>query len=87
MHALVQAIFRAPITLMVAKVYVPVLFPLTFMIALLALPTHCWDSHLFESPTNWIVPEHLVVGFAPGFGPMSNHSAGKGLRRRQQGAR
>ena len=37
MHALVQAIFRAPITLMVAKVYVPVLFPLTFLIALLAV--------------------------------------------------
>lgn len=67
MHALVQAIFRAPITLMVAKVYVPVLFPLTFMIALLALKIDALLGLpiLFESPTNWIVAgTSFVVGFA-----------------------
>lgn len=66
MHALVQAIFRAPITLMVAKVYVPVLFPLTFLIALLALKIDAligWPS-LFKGPTNWIV---AGVSFLTGF--------------------
>ena len=67
MRALVQAIFRAPITLMVAKVYVPVLFPLTFMIALLALKLDALLGFpiLFEAPTNWLVAgTSFVVGFA-----------------------
>ena len=66
MHAIIQAIFRAPITLMVAKVYVPVLFPLTFLIALTAIKI---DSLLgfptmFEYPTNWIVS---IFSFILGF--------------------
>jgi protein-S-isoprenylcysteine O-methyltransferase Ste14 len=67
MHAIIQAIFRAPITLMVAKVYVPILFPLTFLIALTAIKI---DSFLgfptmFEYPTNWIVAVFsFIIGFA-----------------------
>ncbi|MGC6508080.1 MAG: methyltransferase family protein [Myxococcota bacterium] len=67
MHALVQAIFRAPITLMVAKVYVPVLFPLTFLISLIALKLDGLLGFplLFETPTNWFVAgTSFIVGFA-----------------------
>lgn len=57
MSTLFTAIFRAPITLMVAKVYVPVLFPLTFLIALLALKIDQFFGFpiLFDTPINWVV--------------------------------
>lgn len=66
MHAITQAIFRAPITLMVAKVYVPVLFPLTFFIALFAiwLDSMLGFTGMFESPVNWYV---AVFSFVCGF--------------------
>ena len=55
--SLLKTFFRSEISMMVAKVYIPVLFPLTFLICLLAV--HCDSvlkmSPLFPTPTNFIV--------------------------------
>ena len=65
------ALFTPQILLMVAKVYVPVLFPLTFLIALLGIALDRWlVAHLGLPPFLVPHPWNLVVGgalFVAGF--------------------
>lgn len=55
--SLIKTFFRAEISHMVAKVYIPVLFPLTFMICLFAifLDHQLSFSPLFPSPLNYYI--------------------------------
>ena len=63
--SLLNTFFRSEISTMVAKVYIPVLFPLTFLICLVAVGVDqaLGLSALFEEPTNWIV---AVISFVTG---------------------
>ena len=55
--SLLRTFFRSEISMMVAKVYIPVLFPLTFLICLVAvgLDQALGFPVLFPTPTNFIV--------------------------------
>ena len=55
--SLLRTFFRSEISMMVAKVYIPVLFPLTFLICLVAVGVDQWLQlpTLFTAPTNFII--------------------------------
>lgn len=55
--SLLRTFFRSEISMMVSKVYIPVLFPLTFLICLLAVGLDQWLEFpaLFSTPTNFII--------------------------------
>ena len=55
--SLLRTFFRSEISMMVAKVYIPVLFPLTFLICLVAVGLDQWFQFpvLFAEPVNFIV--------------------------------
>ena len=55
--SLLRTFFRSEISMMVAKVYIPVLFPLTFLICLVAVGLDQWLQlpALFTVPTNFII--------------------------------
>ena len=65
MNAIFRAVLRPTILNMVAKVYIPVLFPLTFLIALIALKLDTilgfetgflpQPAHLFVALVTWII--------------------------------
>jgi len=57
LFSLIKTFFRAEISHMVAKVYIPVLFPLTFMICLFAifLDQQFSFSPIFPNPLNYYV--------------------------------
>lgn len=61
---MIDAALRPAILLMVAKVYVPVLFPLTFLIALIARwldGVLGWQQGFLPSPTNYVVGSIMFV--------------------------
>ena len=56
--SIIRAALRPTILNMVAKVYIPVLFPLTFLIALLAVKLDAllgFNQGFFTTPTNYYV--------------------------------
>lgn len=63
--SLIKTFFRAEISHMVAKVYIPVLFPLTFMICLSAvfLDQQFSFSPLFSTPLNYYI---AIISFISG---------------------
>jgi len=63
--SLIKTFFRSEISHMVAKVYIPVLFPLTFLICLMAvfLDQQFGFSPMFNEPMNWIIS---VITFITG---------------------
>ena len=64
MVGLIQTAFRSHISLMVAKVYIPFLFPLTFLIAVSAIKVDAllgMEKGFLPSPTNLIVAAVFLV--------------------------
>lgn len=59
MNRIIQVALSPPILLMVAKVYIPVLFPLTFLIALLA----SWGDKVFGYEDGFL-PSPMNLGIA-----------------------
>ena len=58
MKSIIRAALRPTILNMVAKVYIPVLFPLTFLIALLSMKLDAWlgfEGGLLPSPANYTI--------------------------------
>lgn len=60
-RSVIKVAFSPPILLMVTKVYIPTLFPATFLIGLTAV----WMDRVLDSPLSGVIGLHTSGGYLP----------------------